>query len=374
MKTRNLLAAIAFAIAAVASQLGPASAAGWELETVDAPGIVGQHTSIAIDPASNTLHVSYYDTTNGDLKYARQKPGTAAWTLETVDGGGIAGPNVGQFSSIALKSSGRPCISYYDLTNGDLRLACKSPAGAWDIEVVDFVGNVGQFTSLKVDAGDRPHISYFDVTNTDLKYAVKPAGWLIEVADASGDVGRHSSIGLQPDAMACISYFDATPTISAFNLKFACRLGGGSWDVHIVDTPGDVGRFTSLAMDGGRPPSISYYDATNGNLKFAKWVGGAINCGGRAGWMCETVDGAGADVGQFTSLKVDANNVAHISYFDVTNADLKYAMRPAGWIVETVDALGNVGQFTSLALSSNLDIHITYFDIANGNLKHARKL
>ena len=43
----------------------------------------------------------------------------------------------------------------------------------------------------------------------------------------------------------------------------------------------------------------------------------------------------------------------HISYYDETNADLKYAYRDAsGWHIQTVDSEGSVGTSTSLALGS----------------------
>ena len=52
---------------------------------------------------------------------------------------------------------------------------------------------------------------------------------------------------------------------------------------------------------------------------------------------------------------VDANPPApqlpHISYYDATNDDLKYAAKSGGsWTLETVDATGRVGTYTSLGL------------------------
>jgi len=69
-------------------------------------------------------------------------------------------------------------------------------------------------------------------------------------------------------------------------------------------------------------PHISYYDSNNNALKFAYWDG--------SDWQIETVDNEG-DVGTWTSLALNDNGVVHISYYDNTNKDLKYATCPSLW-------------------------------------------
>jgi hypothetical protein len=347
------------------------------ITTVDSNG---SYTSLQLN-AGNAV-VSYYDGTQQDLKLATCTANCASasptWQLVTVDSVGT----VGQFTSLQL-NGGNPIISYYDVTNGDLKLAtctaaCASATPTWQIVTVDSGGDVGQYTSLRLNAGN-PVISYRDVTNLDLKLATCTANcasasptWQIVTVDSAGNVGADASLQLNA-GNPVISYFDAINS----DLKLAtctagCTTVSPTWQIVTVDAAGTTGFYTSLQLNGGNPV-VSYYDTTNNDLRLATCT---ANCASASPtWQLVTVDSAGS-TGWFTSLQLDGGNPV-ISYYDATALDLRLARCTAAcataapsWQLLTVESAGNVGQQNSLQLNGTNAV-ISYRDSQNGFLKLA---
>ncbi len=137
---------------------------------------------------------------------------------------------------------------------------------------------------------------------TDVRMAGAPSSnsgsgygdWNLKTVYSSGSVGNYSSIAIGNDGLPVISFYDATNA----NLM-VCKC----IDTSCVKTPtcttldstGDVGRYTSIAIsnDGGKPV-IAYRDVTNSKLKLCKC--GNSSCS--SGNTCTTVkDQTGTDVG-----------------------------------------------------------------------------
>ena len=126
------------------------------------------------------------------------------------------GGGVGRESSIAIGVDGLPVISYYDFSNGDLKVAhCgNTTCTSATFGTVDSAGNVGLFTSIAIGVDGLPVISYNDDTKKDLKVAhcndVACTSATFVTVDNIGDVGRDSSIAIGDDGLPVISYSDST--------------------------------------------------------------------------------------------------------------------------------------------------------------------
>jgi hypothetical protein len=220
-----------------------------------------------------TPHLSYYWQLGiVSTLYHHTFSGTN-WLISAKEEEAIEPPRsrVGKASSLALEDvyPYQARIAYYDHFRGDLKYAWQSST-TWNVITLDSTGNIGAFPSLALDSSGYPHISYLDVrqTGSTLKYRWKTQdGWFSQTVDTVGDLpystGR-SSLELDQADRAHISYYDGTNG----DLKYA-RFDGAVWIIQTIETEGDVGTRTSLELDQASCPHISYRDVTNQALKYA---------------------------------------------------------------------------------------------------------
>ena len=239
--------------------------------------------------------------------------------------------NVGQDTSIVLDGLGFPVVSYRDATNNNLKVlhcARANCRGRKSITSPDTGGNVGQYTSLALDGAGNPVISYYSSGNGNLKVlhcddpnCVGDESGNINSPDTGGNVGRHTSLALDGGGNPVISYFDFTNLyLKVLHCDDPNCAGDESANINSPDTNGAVGSFTSLALDGSGNPVISYFDGGNQDLKVLHCDD--PNCAGDQSANINSPDTRG-NVGQHASLTLDGSGNPVVSYRDLSNQNLK---------------------------------------------------
>jgi hypothetical protein len=176
---------------------------------------------------------------------------------------------------------------------------------------------VGMNTSVAVDGNDHTHVSYVDYGDSRVKYAFwTGAAWRIELVDdfSANDYVFSTSLALDNLGDARLAYYDNSPG----DLRYARRVAN-TWGTEAVDTSGDVGESSALAIDSRNNPHLVLYKTT-GMLRYARWDDSS------SAWSVEDVVDAGA-YGGSCDLALDSADRPHISYFDSDSGSLKYVHR-----------------------------------------------
>jgi len=345
--------------------------------TVDNAGDVGKYSSIAIRTNGKPV-ISYYDETNGDLKLVLcHNNSCTSKQISTLDSAG----DVGRFTSIAIGTDGKPVISYFDFTNGDLKVvSCGNTTCNFsnNINALDVAGNVGRWTSIAIGSDNLPVISYWDTTNTAFKVlhcgnTTCDSGNTITTVDNSGSVGLFSSIAIGTDGLPVISYNDE----SIDDLKVLhcgntlCNSGN---TITTLDSAGTVGLHTSIAIGSDGNPVISYYEGfPNDDLKVAH-CGNPTCTSGNSKYTIVS----GGNIGERSSIAIGTIGNPVISYHDGNTNALKVVhcgneSCSSGNTLTTLDSVDDVGRYSSIVIDPDGNHVISYYDDTNGDLKVASK-
>jgi hypothetical protein len=153
----------------------------------------------------------------------------------------------------------------------------------------------GQWLSMGVLADGSPVASYYDREKDALGVAfgsidAGAATWRYEEVDGfqdasgidTGDRGMYSSLAVAPGDVIWVVYYDA----GNGNLRYARRHNsasgrnvepGGVWTTGVADTGGgsrpDAGLWASMALDADGKPVVAHYDAGKQQLRVVRWDG-----------------------------------------------------------------------------------------------------
>ncbi len=260
-------------------------------------------------------------------------------------------------SDVAYDKDGVLHLAFYDARAKTLKYATRSTGGQWSaVQTIEKPGrDVGAYLSLAIDATGKPSIAYFDATNADLRYAhFDGEKWTSQKADSSKSVGQFPSLAFNQDGKAFISYYRKT----SGDLR-VLTFDGTTWTRTAVDGAGDVGRSTSVAVGSLGAIGIAYSNVTKGDLNYATFDGSS--------WTTSVVD----NLTGVSDISIAFNgNTPSISYFDVKNADLKFATLGSGWEKEVVARKGVQGQYSTLFFDPLNQAHIIYYNATSDRLMH----
>ncbi len=314
--------------------------ASWTQQIVDS-SVETQNMSLDIDN-NGFIHVSYYDATNTDLRYAFFN-GTG-WSIKTLDSTG----HTGAYTSLQVNSQGYASVAYRDLSNPYLKLASFNGT-SWNLQVVN-ENTYAQSISLALDSQGYAKISSWDTGpyNTDYT-AFNGTGWSTTTLLAH-DALAGTSIALNADGYARISYLEGpTLTYASFN--------GTNWNKQYLTQGIEYIDYVSLALDSQGYGHISYYDTGRQRLGYAFFNG--------TGWDTQIVDNVGT-VGLYSSLALDSQGYAYISYIEDTGT--AYNIKLAHWtgitweiqtLATNIQTTGGAPTDRSLTLFNDY-LYITY--------------
>jgi len=161
-----------------------------------------------------------------------------------------------------------------------------------------------------------------------------------------------------------VAYYDAVNG----NLKYAFH-DGTSWIVQTADgTTDDVGEFCALALDSLDRPHIAYYDNTHQHLLYTTQVGET--------WTREVADSASFDCGWYPSIAVDRDGQPWIASYDrgAGNPRLSRRIAGTGWVGQYLDTTFALsGFYSSIALDAGGTPHIAYYDLSGRKLIYATR-
>lgn len=331
-------------------------AANWDIQTVDFEGDVGQFTSLALDTLGFP-HISYHDVTNKNLKYAfRDEDG---WHIETVDSLGDV-EIWGSLTSLALDARGFPHIAY--CCDSDLKYAYQDSSG-WRIQLVS--GMNGWGASLVLDPSGFPHISHGMDWGTCVYSYKNSSGWNHEIIPDGCIAELSTSLAL--DAIRKPHVTCVTMEGSDYSMEHAHKVAG-SWETEIVESCHTAGAGSSLLIDkSGILHATHVLVGGSWSLRYA-WKD-------ISSWQSQTIDQLDGWMEQWiTSLVVDSQGALHVCYMGNGYDLVVQHQNGSEWILETVDSEDQVGMHPSMVMDSSDHPHISYYDITHDDLKYARFL
>jgi hypothetical protein len=302
---------------------------------------VGQYSSIAVEHLSSAdvlagtpaaVNIAYYDAFHGELWYTTNA--TGSWVPEVVEATPEPGTDVGKYVSIATdgyyKNDQSPHITYYDSINGNLRYATKG-SGVWELFTIPNDEDAGMHTSCAVYKG-KVYVAYQAVESYDLMVATGSGEtWDVVMVDGPNkDVGDALSIAVDSSKRVHVSYRDTNERYLHYALW-----NGSEWSTLTVDTDAEVGKWTALALDGNSNVHVAYKDqgsdallyATNTVVTNYQWIMEEVTYKPKGGEEKKSCGNLTTECGDYASLQFDPVGRLNVIHYDSINKQLLFSRK-----------------------------------------------
>ena len=340
---------------------------------------VGQHTAITIGSDGLPV-VSYYNVTNTSLKVLKcgVEDCSSGNVINEVDNTA----SVGRDTSIAIGTDGFPVISYYDETNGNLRVAkcgdVSCTPALVSLNDAETGTDLGRESSIAIGTDGFPIISHFDDNANDLRVtkcddvACTPAGNTSTAFETSDDTGYHSSLTIGSDGLPVVAYHNRTGGVSLKVLKCGNTSCTSSNTITEVDVVGGstLGKGASIAIASDGFPVIAHQDANADDMVVVK-------CTNATCTTFNTPQIVNSTNAQDPKLVIGTDGLPVIAYHSNSSSDLIVTKCgnincTSGNSTTTVETTNDVGQNPSIVIGANGLPVIAHYDATADDLRITR--
>ncbi len=236
------------------------------------------------------------------------------------------------------------------------------------MRIVD-VDDGGLYAHMAMDSSGRVHIVHHQA-GVGARYALERADGTFELrtVESGADLGVHASIALDGSDAPHIAYRNARVN----TLRYARWTGGAFTAVQIDGTVqrGDVGWYVDVAMDAMDRPAFAYRNNKLSQLSYAFRSGSSSSY-----TLRDTTPASGQSVGEYPSMVIDDNGVAHIVHRNRSNNSLVYtSYRSGSFAHEVIDRNDNPGLDSQIGIMPNGDLVVAYYAYAAGVPRIARRV
>jgi hypothetical protein len=199
----------------------------WQFNTIET-GEDFEDLSLVMD--GNTAHLSYYVSSQGELRYAKATDATTGnWATQVVDNSSLI---VGQHANMQMDANGVLHLAYVDVFNARTRYGSLGTNGAWSISNITATQEYNpSFLDLKIRSDNRPVVALRDAGTNSLVVGENPADttWVLTnvVGDVSNLVGAPLKLILDDKDRPWVLYNYITATNE---MRLVRRDGAGQWN------------------------------------------------------------------------------------------------------------------------------------------------